>query len=82
MEYIIIILILLCNAILRDAVQFNKKRMVDSIYWYLQPFIFPMLMLFGLILKYINLIDIVSFIVFIGLLFELISFIFKKWKKA
>jgi len=56
--------------------------MIDSIYWYLQPFIFPMLMLFGLILKYINLIDIVSFIVFIGLLFELISFIFKKWKKA
>jgi len=81
MEYIIIALVLLGNAILRDAVQFNKKLKVDSFYWYLQPFIFPILMMVGLVLKYFNIIDIIAYIVLIGLLYELLSFVYKKISK-
>ena len=79
MEYLIITLVLWCSAILKVAIQFNKKG--HSIYWYLQPFVFPVLMTIGDILFVCKVVDLVPYIAAVGLLFELLNCILYRIKQ-
>lgn len=82
MEYIIIVTLLLIRSVLKDAHRYNRKHKIDSVFWYLQPFVFPILLSVDGVLKHFNIIDITLYAISIGFLFELISFIVEKTKNV
>jgi len=80
MALIILAFVLIVNAAIKVGLLWNERN-VSSAYWYIQPFIFPVFFEISALLEYLNILAVTAYVVLAGLLFELISFLFKRKKR-
>jgi hypothetical protein len=78
MGYLILAAVLLIIAVLRLGLLLRGGK--ESVYWYVQPFIFPAIFSISALMEYLDVIAITAYVAISGLLFELVSWIHKKRK--
>jgi RsiW-degrading membrane proteinase PrsW (M82 family) len=80
--YFIFPALLLITAVLKVALLHRHHRETISAFWYIRPFIFPVVFSISLLLEYLNIIAVTAYVVILGLLYDMISWIYNKKMQA